>query len=288
VTAGGESVEVAVAQALELGGALALDEEVSFVVRTLPRDAAVVEAATLEAVLNELRDGVSPYHVLGRYELVVGCRNSLIEVSRQVMPPGTDTRQMLLELEVVAGALDGGTIVDFGCGSGVLGIAALRASVNTRATLIDIDPAACELATRNVERLGLAERVCVVCADSLETVDDWRPIRLVVANLPFTPTAEIAALPKRFGVHAPRSAIDGGIDGLAAIRPAAHVLHERAVPGTAVLLQVGPGQAGAVCELFGPRWRQLPSARAATDLVAGVEADCVRGFELVVSRADSI
>jgi release factor glutamine methyltransferase len=288
VTAGGESLEAAVAQALELGGTLALDDEVSFVVRTLRSERKGVATATLEGVLAELRYGVSPYHVLGRYELVAGRRDSMIEVSRHVMPPGTDTRQMLLELEAAAGALDGGTIVDFGCGSGVLGIAALRASVNTRGTLIDVDPVACDLATRNARKLGLAERVHVMCADSLEVIDDWRSVRLIVANLPFTPTAEIDALPKRFGVHAPRSAVDGGTDGLAVIRPAVRVLDERTMPGTAVLLQIGPGQAGPVSELFSPRWRPLPRAGSATNLAARVESECVVGFELAVATAAPI
>jgi release factor glutamine methyltransferase len=251
-----EPLRVQVRDALERGGTQRLQEELEFVLRALARS----DSRGVGSALANLEAGVSPYHVFGSYELSLGDPDSVIEVAREVMPPGANTRRVIEEIDPLARELCGGTIVDFGCGSGVLGLSALRASPRARGVMIDIDPRACALAERNLRGLALARRAHVVCADSMEAVDDWASVRLVVANLPFVPSAEVADLPARFAVHSPSVAVDGGPDGLAVIRPAIETLESRARPGTLVVLQVAPGRAPEVRGMFGADWRSAAEA----------------------------
>ena len=71
------------------------------------------------------------------------------------------------------------TVLDLGCGSGILGISA-KALGAENVCLIDIDPLAVEEAKRNALRNGVDSRV-VILNGSLETIR--RKFELVIANI---------------------------------------------------------------------------------------------------------
>ena len=54
--------------------------------------------------------------------------------------------------------VDGQTIIDYGCGSGILGIAALRLGANT-VHAVDLDPQALTATRNNADENGVAERI---------------------------------------------------------------------------------------------------------------------------------
>jgi ribosomal protein L11 methyltransferase len=91
-------------------------------------------------------------------------------------------------LEWLDGAqLQGRFVIDYGCGSGVLAIAALKLGA-ARALAIDIDPQAL-LATRdNAERNGVAERLMVTAPDPA----DRAPADILLANILAEPLVELA------------------------------------------------------------------------------------------------
>jgi ribosomal protein L11 methyltransferase len=92
------------------------------------------------------------------------------------------TRLALEWIDRLAPALEpGARILDVGCGTGVLALAALRLSAGTRAVALDLDPLAAAAARANARANGLAERLDVVLGP-LETVRE-APFALVVANL---------------------------------------------------------------------------------------------------------
>lgn len=64
----------------------------------------------------------------------------------------------------------GKTVLDMGCGSGVLGLSALLLGAE-RATLVDFDSQAVEATKANAEFNGLADRCDVVCGDLTEKVN---------------------------------------------------------------------------------------------------------------------
>ena len=88
-------------------------------------------------------------------------------------------------LEALQEALRAGdTVIDVGCGSGILGIAAAKLGA-ARAYLTDIDPVAVESAAHNAQKNGVEDIVVVAHSDLLE--DAFIQGEVVLANI----TAEI-------------------------------------------------------------------------------------------------
>lgn len=77
-----------------------------------------------------------------------------------------------------AGLLDGARVLDFGCGSGILALAALKLGA-AHATGIDNDPQALQATADNAERNGVADRLAVHAPDDAPA-GTW-PV--VVANI---------------------------------------------------------------------------------------------------------
>ena len=86
--------------------------------------------------------------------------------------------------------LAGKTVVDFGCGSGILGIAALKLGA-ARVIGIDIDPQAIQASHDNAERNGVAGQIeLYLPADQPQDVE----ADVVVANILAGPLRELAPL----------------------------------------------------------------------------------------------
>jgi len=208
------SLKDAILDALRAGQAEEPEEEATFVLRYVNQHS-LLDPGKIDNILAELAEGVSPYHVIGEYP-IPGARCTLL-VPRDVMPPGSDTPGMILAIQQVANSCRPALLVDIGCGMGVLGVAALLASPDSRGVLIDVDMAACEATIANLARLGLSNRATVVPADSLACLAP-NSVALLVGNLPFVPTDHIGSLLPRFSRHVPRRAVDGGRDGLGLFR----------------------------------------------------------------------
>ena len=108
-------------------------------------------------------------------------------------------------------------ILDVGTGTGCIILSLAAARPNGRYLAIDTSDAALELARENAEILGLANKVHFINADPADIIDP-ATIDAVVANLPYIPTKDCDRLPRNIREHEPRSALDGGPDGLNIIR----------------------------------------------------------------------
>jgi release factor glutamine methyltransferase len=134
-------------------------------------------------------------------------------------------------------------VVDVGTGSGAVAIALLATlrrrgygrALDVLAT--DASPDALALARENAAAHGLAEAIRFRDADLLP--DDEAPFDLVLANLPYIPSGEIADLPVAASFE-PRGALDGGADGLAVIGPLISRLAERTTDLGTALIEIGP------------------------------------------------
>jgi ribosomal protein L11 methyltransferase len=88
-----------------------------------------------------------------------------------------------------------GRVLDLGCGSAVLAIAAARALPRAEVIATDFDPVAVAVAMENVRLNGLHQRIAVACADQL--AHPWirhaAPFDLVVANILSGPLCTLAA-----------------------------------------------------------------------------------------------
>ena len=84
-------------------------------------------------------------------------------------------------------ALDGKTMLDYGCGSGVLAIAALKLGCRA-ASATDIDPQALIATQQNAASNGVAERL-LVCESATDIEGDFD---VVVANILAGPLVQFA------------------------------------------------------------------------------------------------
>ncbi len=174
------------------------------------------ELAPLRELVKRRAAGEPLQYVLGTAEFL----SHTLLCDNRALIPRPETEQ-LCELLIAGGKSDTcpwkrGHIVDVGTGSGCIALALAAAFPEARLTALDVSDAALSIARENAARLGLAGRITFVKSDLLAEVS--APIHLIVANLPYIPSAEIPAL-QREVLREPRTALDGGADGLAFVRP---------------------------------------------------------------------
>ncbi|MDR3264302.1 MAG: 50S ribosomal protein L11 methyltransferase [Clostridiales bacterium] len=93
-----------------------------------------------------------------------------------------ETTKMCLELMQDA-PLDGKTVYDAGCGSGVLGIAAVLSGA-AAAYLYDIDPTSVLTARKNAEKNNVQDKTEIFCADLLKEALGKNPAAdIILANI---------------------------------------------------------------------------------------------------------
>ncbi|WP_305779093.1 methyltransferase [Nocardia nova] len=241
-------LSTAIRKALTDGGSDDLEKEAAFAVAM----ADLEPIGTQLRIVDRLRQGESPYHVFGCYP--IPARNTVVNIWPKIMPPGCATAPMIEAIRDVT-ATRGQVIADLGSGSGVLGIAALLESETRSGLFLDVDELACACTRDNLARLGLDHRADVIQADVRAAADHLDGVDVVIANLPYVPSADIAALPERFTAYASTTAVDGGQSGLDLITATIARLQRAASSCTAMVLQLGAGQAPALLRQLEPTWQ---------------------------------
>lgn len=142
----------------------------------------------------------------------------------------------------------GPVVVDLCCGSGAIGVAlAARLDIG-ELHAIDVDPAAVVCARLNLGPVG----GIVHEGDLLDALPDRLRGRvdLLVANVPYVPTAAIPTMPPEARDHEPRVALDGGADGLDVVRRVAAAGPGWLAPGGWILVETSKEQAVTAAAVF--------------------------------------
>jgi release factor glutamine methyltransferase len=146
-------------------------------------------------------------------------------------------------------------ILDVGAGSGciIAGLALLLPQA--RITALEPSPEASAVARENLRFLGFADRTEVIEAAFPAGAGRLRELDAVVSNPPYIPSCEVDRLAPELRLHEPRSALDGGLDGLDVLRGLATEAPSLLKPGGLLAVEVGQRQAGDVAELLRNAWR---------------------------------
>lgn len=136
------------------------------------------------------------------------------------------------------------TTVDLGTGSGALAVALAVHQPRLRLIAVDSSGAALKVACENTRRHGVAKRIEFRCGDLLRPVGER--LDLVVANLPYVPSAEVPRLMEDVSRYEPHAALDGGADGTVLIRRALEQATGRIEPPASLLFEIGEGQGDEV------------------------------------------
>jgi release factor glutamine methyltransferase len=182
-------------------------------------------------------------------------------VNRDVLVPRPETEllaerswQFLLSLSARSDEVNRNesrsTALDFGTGSGCLAIAIAAKSPSTQVAALDVSEAALTVARKNARANLVGERIQFVLSDGFAAVPPGTRFDLIVSNPPYIPSAEIETLQPEVRLFDPRSALDGGADGLDFYRRLADEARSFVKPHGKIMLEFGDGQADAIREIF--------------------------------------
>lgn len=147
----------------------------------------------------------------------------------------------------VRGAARPLTAVDIGAGSGAISVTLAAEAPAWRVCAGDISPAALAVAERNALRNGTA--VDFRLGDLLEPFAGMET-DILVSNPPYIPGEDIAGLQREVRDHEPRTALDGGADGLDPYRRMMEQLTLLPAPPRLIGFELGFGQAEQVAALL--------------------------------------
>ena len=179
-------------------------------------------------------------------------RDLELEVRPGALIPRQETELLIdLATDLIAAERSPLLWADLGTGSGCLALALALAWPASRGIAVDQSAEALAVARRNLETHQRLDAV------ELRQGSWWQPLadcagalQLVVSNPPYIPTAVWAELDTGVRVHEPALALDGGADGLAAIRTIAAGAMAHLAPGGWILLEHHHDQSSAVLALL--------------------------------------
>lgn len=136
-------------------------------------------------------------------------------------------------------------VADAGSGSGCIAVSLLKNTPWLRMAATDISWKALQVARRNAARHDVLQRLALVHSDLLSACTG--PFHVVCANLPYIPHQMLETL--EVARCEPGLALDGGEDGLSAIRSLIEDAPRWLAPGGVLLLEMQHDQGDAVLEL---------------------------------------
>jgi release factor glutamine methyltransferase len=181
-------------------------------------------------------------------------RDFILKVSPAVLIPRPETELIidwLYQEKEINFKLSQGNWVDLGTGSGAIALGLARCFPQARIFAVDTSLEALAIAEENAQSYGLSRRIQFFQGSW------WTPlahltgqIQGMISNPPYIPSSMIAGLQPEVAHHEPHLALDGGEDGLVAVRHLVETAPDYLVAGGLWLVEIMAGQAPLVAELL--------------------------------------
>ncbi len=196
-----------------------------------------------------LTEQVPVQYLLGRTDW----RDFTLTVAPGVLIPRPET-ELLIDLAVAAFPEAEPTPAhwaDLGTGSGAIALALAKSFPHASIHAVDTSATALNIAKQNATRLGLTEQVQFYKGDWLDPLIHLQgKLKGIVSNPPYIPSVIVPTLQPEVARHEPHLALDGGADGLDAIRAIVLQAPNFLKSGGVLLLEMMMGQSEAVCTLL--------------------------------------
>ncbi|NBD32233.1 MAG: peptide chain release factor N(5)-glutamine methyltransferase [Cyanobacteria bacterium] len=179
-------------------------------------------------------------------------RDLTLKVSPAVLIPRPET-EIIVELALQFGRdqFPTGHWVDLGTGSGAIALALAKALPEAKIHAVDNSPEALAIAKENAHLLGVANHIKFHQGSWFSPLQHWQgKISVMVSNPPYIPTATLAELQPEVRQHEPITALNGGEDGLVAIRHLMEAAPQFLHNGGLWLVEMEARQADAVKKLL--------------------------------------
>nr|WP_216627658.1 peptide chain release factor N(5)-glutamine methyltransferase [Corallococcus exercitus] len=217
------------------------------------------ELAAFKALIERRMAGEPTNYLTGTKEFY----NRSFKVDARVLIPRPET-ELLVEAVLHSVPKDAPSrVLDVCTGSGCIAISVAAERPQATVVATDLSKDACALARENAQSLGVAERVSVLEGDLFAPLPPGETFRVVVSNPPYIDSGDIAGLSPEVR-REPRLALDGGPDGLVALRRVIQGARRVLEPGGLLALEMGETQGSAVLELL--RAAGYADARVEKDL----------------------
>jgi len=139
-------------------------------------------------------------------------------------------------------------VLDIGTGSGCVLLSILKNLNFSRGTGIDISSKAIKVATTNAKNLNLSNRthfkICDIKNYNIGKYD------LIISNPPYIPSKDIKNLSKDIIDHEPKSALDGGTDGLDLIKKVIYKSNHLLKRNGLLVIEIGFNQYRKVADIL--------------------------------------
>jgi release factor glutamine methyltransferase len=165
-------------------------------------------------------------------------------VTPAVLIPRPETEHLVEAALDVLPEHGGVRILEPGTGSGAISVAMAHERSGLRCVASDRWVESLAVARQNAQRHGVADRIEFFAGDWFAPVSEKAPVfDAVVCNPPYIPSAAISGLQPEVARFEPRRALDGGADGLEAIRRLVPGALACLKPGGVLLFEIGYDQA---------------------------------------------
>jgi release factor glutamine methyltransferase len=189
-----------------------------------------------------------------------------LHVNPHVLIPRPETERLAecawKFLQSVPAAAGPPQALDLCAGSGCLALALAAHVPTAQVCATDLSADALAVARQNIERHPFGERICLRQGDIFGAIDSQAKFDLIVSNPPYIPSAELEKLEPEVRDFEPRSALDGGADGLDFYRRIAAESGGFLKAGGRVMVELEEDGAEAARRIFAEsRWTVEPLQR---------------------------